>query len=187
MVKEATGIDDNILTIKLDVSNRQAIKDAAQQAIAKFNDVDILINNAGIVQGKQIIDMNEKLTSKQFVVNLECHFWLIREFLPAMITRNEGQIVATASMCGHYGQPYITDYAASKAGVIAMMEGLRLELKAAGKNITTTCVNPYFINTGMFEGTKGSYLFPFLKQEYVVNRMVNGILQNEEMVNIGWL
>lgn len=64
LVKEQQGSDNMILSIKLDISNRQAIKDCAQQAIQKFGDVDILINNAGIVQGKQILDMNESLVSK---------------------------------------------------------------------------------------------------------------------------
>jgi|DEB0MinimDraft_12_1074336.scaffolds.fasta_scaffold82570_1 all-trans-retinol dehydrogenase (NAD+) len=49
MVKDQTGRDDNILTIKLDVSNREAISSSAKEAIAKFGPVDILINNAGIV------------------------------------------------------------------------------------------------------------------------------------------
>jgi NADP-dependent 3-hydroxy acid dehydrogenase YdfG len=90
MIKDATGSDSNVLTIKLDISNRQGIKEAAKKGFLKFGHVEIVINNAGIVQGKQFNDLNETLSSKQFVVNLECHFWIINEFLPDMILRNSG-------------------------------------------------------------------------------------------------
>lgn len=90
MVKALTGRDNNIFTIKLDVSNRIAIKDSAEAARAKFGNVNILINNAGIVQGKEIMELDEKMAHLSFVVNLECHLWLIREFLPAMVEKNEG-------------------------------------------------------------------------------------------------
>ena len=52
--------------------------------------VHILINNAGIVQGKSFLEMNEAFVHKSLVINLESHFWLIREFLPVMKKANEG-------------------------------------------------------------------------------------------------
>jgi all-trans-retinol dehydrogenase (NAD+) len=75
------------------------------------------------------MDMDEKLASKSFIVNCECHLWLIREFLPAMINKNAGHIVSIASIAGHMGYPNLTDYAASKFGAIGLMESLRLEIK----------------------------------------------------------
>lgn len=187
MIKDETGSDTNILTIKLDISSRQGIKDAAQQGLTKFGEVDILINNAGIVQGKQFTDLNEGLSSKQFVVNLESHFWITSEFLPAMIRRNSGQIVSVASMAGQLGTPFLSDYSAAKAGAIGMMESLRMELKRAGKTgIVCTTICPFFINTGMFDGVRGSILFPFLEQEETIDRMTSSILQNEEQVDIPW-
>ena len=123
-----------------------------------------------------MIDMNERLTSKCLVVNLECHFWLIREFLPAMVRRDTGQIVSVASMAGVAGIPFFTDYSASKFGAIGLMESLRLEMKRARKNVRCTTIEPYFINTGMFEGVRDSLLFPYLEQDYVINRMMTSIL-----------
>ena len=106
--------------------------------------------------------MNEKLLSKSLIVNLECHYWIVREFLPHMLETNKGQIVSVASMAGVCGGPFMTDYAASKFGAIGMMESLRIEMKRKYKNIVCTTICPYFINTGMFKGAKGSILFPFL-------------------------
>lgn len=72
--------------------------------------------------------MNEKLISKSLVVNLECHFWLIKEFLPAMIKRDKGHVVSIASMAGCGGYPTMCDYSASKFGAVGLNESLRLEM-----------------------------------------------------------
>ena len=118
-----------------DVSVREKIAGAASSAKDKFGDVDILINNAGIVQGKKITESNEDLIRKVLVVNCECHFWLIKEFIPGMIKKNRGQIVSIASIAGITGSPEMTDYSASKFAAVGMMESLRAELKRDKKNI----------------------------------------------------
>ena len=130
--------------------------------------------------------MNEKLASKNFVVNMECHLWLIREFLPAMVDKNKGQIVSVASMAGIEGVPYMADYCASKFGAVGLQESLRIEMLRAKKNIVCTTICPFFINTGMFDGVKASLLYPFLDQDYVIKRMCDAILQNEGEVSIPW-
>jgi short-subunit dehydrogenase len=90
-------------------------------------------------------------------------------------------------MAGQFGTPFLSDYSAAKAGAIGMMESLRMELKRAGKTgVVCTTICPFFINTGMFDGVRGSMFFPFLDQEETIRRMVAGILQNEEHVNIPW-
>lgn len=162
MIQKDSGNGSNVLIMKTDVSNREEVRQSAQTCKQRFGDVDILINNAGIVQGKQMMDLNENLVRKQFVVNCESHFWLIREFLGPMIEKNKGHIVSIASAAGLLGQPFMTDYCASKFAAVGMQEALRIELKRARKNITCTTIMPYFINTGMFEGAKGTLLFPFL-------------------------
>lgn len=72
------------------MSSRQDVRNAANQARLAFGDVDILINNAGIVQGKSFFEMDEKFVSKSIVINLESHFWLIKEFLEPMTKKNSG-------------------------------------------------------------------------------------------------
>jgi len=133
------------------------------------------------------MDMSEEYAKTQFVVNMECHFWLIREFLPGMLEKGKGHVVSIASMAGCAGQPMLTDYCASKFGAVGLMEGLRIEMKREKKNVACTTICPFFINTGMFEGTEASLIFPFLNQGYVVNRIVNAILQEENEVSISWL
>jgi all-trans-retinol dehydrogenase (NAD+) len=93
---------------------------------------------------------------------MESHFWIVKEFLPAMIKKNQGMIVSIASMAGTAGQPLMTDYCASKFGAIGMMDALRLELKRENKNVKCLTVCPFYINTGMFDGVDTGAFFGFL-------------------------
>lgn len=186
MIQKERGSTAMVNAQTLDVTNRQGIRDIAKQCVEHFGEVDILLNNAGIVQGKSILEMNENLTSKTMIINCECHFWLVREFLPAMMRRNNGHVVSIASMAGICSQPGLSDYCASKFAAVGFNEALRLEMKQSRRNIVCTTVCPMFINTGMFSGVKTSNILPMLNQEDVVRRIMIAILQNEEMVHIPW-
>lgn len=112
---------------------------------------------------------------KTIEVNTIAHLYTIREFLPAMINANKGHIVSICSVAGTVGAPGLVDYCASKFGAFAIDESLRLEMKKIGKNVKTTCICPYFINTGMFEGAKGKWPLNILDQHYVVWRILTAI------------
>lgn len=120
------------------------------------------------------------------VVNCESNMWILKEFLPDMMDRNSGHVVAIASIAGIAGCGGLTDYCASKFAQYGFHEALRIELKSLKKNIPVTMICPYFIDTGMFTGTKMTILSPLLNQRYVANRIVNAILQSEEEVVIPW-
>lgn len=111
------------------------------------------------MQGKFFLDTNEETTSKIMTVNAESNFWTIREFLPSMIERNSGQIVAIASLAGKTGCAGLSDYCASKFAQYGFHESLRIELKILEKNIPVTTICPWFINTGMFAGASTGILY----------------------------
>ncbi len=113
-------------------------------------------------------------------INTISHLITCKEFLPDMKSQNKGHIVSIASGAGLFGMPGLSDYCASKFGAVGFAETLRLEL--SNTNIKTTIICPAFINTGMFEGVKGPLFMPILKQEYVAKRVVDGMLQNEQMI-----
>ena len=71
-----------------------------------------------------------------------------------MIERNQGHVVCIASIAGLIGTPHLVDYSASKFAVVGMMEALAVELHGIADKVNTTIVCPYFISTGMFEGTQ---------------------------------
>lgn len=128
----------------------------------------ILVNNAGIASGKSILEKNEQMIRKTFEVNTLAHLFTIREFLPDMLRLNKGHVVTIASIAGTVAVPGMSDYSASKFGAFAIDECLRLEMKKGGKNVQTTCICPYYINTGMFEGVPSTWYSPILDQHWVV-------------------
>jgi all-trans-retinol dehydrogenase (NAD+) len=157
--------------------------------------VTILINNAGIVSGKKILDISVEMAELTLKVNCLSHVYTVKEFMPDMIKKNHGHIVTIASSAGHVGVPGLVDYCASKFGAVGFDEALRLEITKQGYNIDTTCVCPTFIDTGMFKGasTKYEFLVPILKEDWVSERIVTAIRQREPvlltpfMSNTGYL
>ena len=165
-----------------DLSDRQEIEDTARQVLAEQGDVDILINNAGIVSGKPLLELTDEAIRRTFDINTLALFRTTRCFLPGMIARGHGHIVTIASAGGLVGVPRMTDYSASKFAAVGFDESLRVELKRMGhRRIRTTVVCPYFINTGMFRGvkTRFPFLLPIMEPDDVARRIVAAIEQDK--------
>ncbi|CAI2372325.1 unnamed protein product [Moneuplotes crassus] len=178
----------NAIAIKVDVSNPENIKESAEIATKRFGNVTILINNAGIVSGKKILDISNELVKKTFEVNSLALIYTTKQFLPQMLEMDKGHIVTIASAAGYIGSPGLVDYSASKFAAIGIDESLRTELANIGSKVTTTCVCPYFINTGMFDGVQTRFpsILPILKPEWASQRIVDAILKEESMAIFPW-
>lgn len=98
------------------------------KAKAQFGDVTILINNAGIVHGKTILDTSEKDADRVMQVNTLGIIRTIHEFLPSMIANKRGHIVTVSSMGGLSGVNKGVDYCGSKFGAVGIDESLRYEM-----------------------------------------------------------
>ncbi|XP_076838081.1 short chain dehydrogenase/reductase family 16C, member 5a [Brachyhypopomus gauderio] len=167
---------------RTDCSDRSDVYRVAEQVKREVGDVTILINNAGIVNGKKFMESSDVLVEKTLRVNTMAHFWTYKAFLPAMTDKNHGHLVCIASSAGLIGVNGLADYCASKFAVVGFAESVALELIATGKEgVKTTIVFPYFINTGMFDGcgTKWPHVLPVLQPEYVVKKIMNAILTNQ--------
>ncbi|CAG0898908.1 unnamed protein product, partial [Cyprideis torosa] len=165
----------------VDLSNKA---DVYRVAALVLNDVgprgiDILINNAGIVIGRNFLDLPDHLIEKNFQVNIMSHFWTTKSFLPAMMKKDKGHIVTIASMAGHCGVPKLVDYCASKHAAVGFDEALRMELSRQKSRVNTTVVCPYYIRTGMFTGVK-SKVFPILKPSAVSDAIVCSVRKNDK-------
>ena len=167
LIKKNGGFGSYVFTRKLDVSDRSMITEVVNEAKNKFGDIDILINNAGVFQGKAFTESNEKFTNKVLTINTEAHMWLIRDVLDPMIKRNSGQIVSINSIAGLAGNPGMVDYCASKFAAYGLNEALRLEMKSLGHKIKFTTICPFAFNSGMFKGVQCSLLYPLLEMEDV--------------------
>jgi len=170
-----------------DISSREKVYEVAEKVKSTIGQVDILINCAGIVTGKKFLECSDDLIIKTFQINTLAHFWTVKAFIPSMIQRNLGHIVTIASCAGLVGVSGLSDYCASKFAVVGFDESLRCELKKNGKNgVKTTCVCPYYINTGMFDGVKTRFpsLLPILDPNYVADRITSAIETGDEEVII---
>lgn len=164
----------------VDVGDRAAVAAAA----AETGPVHVLVNNAGVVAGKWLLDLSPEEIERTFRVNVLAHFWTIKAFLPAMIAADAGHVVTISSAAGICAAPRLADYAASKAAAIALDEALRLELHRARSRVRTTVVCPFYVDTGMFAGARSRWplLLPLLRPEDVVARIVEAIRRNRRRV-----
>lgn len=160
-----------------DVADREQVSATAQRVIREHGPIDILINSAGVVSGKPLLEIPDEAIEQSFAVNSLALFWTARAFLPSMIERGHGHIVTIASAAGLIGTPFLTDYAASKHAAVGFDDALRSELRHLGhRNIRTTAVCSYYISTGMFDGASAaSPLFPILTPEYATRRIIQSI------------
>lgn len=160
-----------------DLAQRQAIRDAAARALHDGGTVDVLINNAGIVNGRGLLDSSDDDIERSFRVNTLALFTTTRAFLPGMLERRCGHVVNIASAAGLAGVPRLTDYSASKFAVVGFDEALRLELRSLKSPVVTTIVCPFYIDTGMFAGarTRFAWLLPILAADDVAERVVRTI------------
>ncbi|MDR1024382.1 MAG: SDR family oxidoreductase [Treponema sp.] len=180
--EEAAGRGLSIRGMVCDISNRQEVYAQAERLTGEMGPVDILINNAGIVQGKPMLETPDDLIEKTMRVNVLPLFWTAKAFLPAMITRNSGHIVTIASAAGLIGVRRLTDYCASKFAAVGFNESIRMELRRTGIRTTVAC--PFFIDTGMFSGVKTRFplLLPILKSSQAAKKIVRAVLKNKELL-----
>jgi len=171
-----------------DLSSREEIAAMAAQTLADSGPVDILINNAGIVSGKNLLDVPDREIERTFQVNTLALFWTVRAFLPSMLERDSGHLVTVASAAGIAGTAKLTDYCSSKFAAVGFDESLRLELKQQESKVITTVVCPFYADTGMFDGvkTRFSWLLPILKPDDVARRIVKAIRRNRRRLIMPW-
>ncbi len=174
VVAEVTSLGGRAQPVVCDISDRGAVYSAAA-GIA--DPVDVLINNAGVVNGKSLLEIPDEQIERSLQINTHSLFWMTKAFLPAMIERNRGHIVTIASAAGLIGVPRLTDYCASKFAAVGLDESLRVELRKRAPGVRTTVVCPYYIDTGMFDGvkTRFSFLLPILKEEKVADKILKAV------------
>jgi 3-oxoacyl-[acyl-carrier protein] reductase len=133
--------------VKLDVSNREQSKQMVKTTLEKYGKIDVLINNAGIVQDAFLSKMTEEQWDKVINVNLKGVFNCTQAVVEVMMNQGNGVIINTSSIVGLEGNVGQVNYAATKAGLIGMTKTLAKEL--GKKGIRVNAVAPGFIATPM--------------------------------------
>ena len=119
---------ENVLGLKCDVSQYPDIKSLVDVSVKRFGRIDVLVNNAGIVYFKSIVDTTEEEWNKTIDTNLKGVFLFTKEVLPYMIENKSGVIVNVSSGAGKSGFPNLSAYCASKFGVIGFTESIAKEI-----------------------------------------------------------
>ncbi|KAL5109959.1 Epidermal retinol dehydrogenase 2 [Taenia crassiceps] len=215
--KDSAGLKETSLIISR--RNRNAVKKCAEGIRRDHGRVTILINDAAIVNGNFLLDIPSAKFEKLNQVNFLAPFYLLKEFLPGMLgnayqtamgripqqlrvipAKNNanrcfdqpprGHLVFLSSLASQVICSGLADYCASKAGISALAETLRLEMEALGmsKNIAVTEIRPFAIDTGLLEGFETKLpILPLLESEKVAKRIVKAIRYRERTVYIPWM
>lgn len=135
---------------RLDVSNREQVKNVVQETIKKYGRIDVLINNAGIIQDALVVKMTEEQWDRVINIDLKGPFNCIQAVVGSMIEQGSGEILNVSSIVGLYGNIGQINYAAAKSGLIGMTKTLAKEL--GKKGIRVNAIAPGFIVTPMTSG-----------------------------------
>lgn len=150
-VEAVESIGDRARAFTVDVSSEVSVVDAFAGTIEALGHVDAVFANAGV--GALATPFEEMTTEEWrhiFAVNMEGTFWTFREAVKHMKPRRSGSLVVTSSVSADMGFPRGEHYAATKAGVRAMIQGLAVEYGRYG--ITANAIAPGWVVTGMTDG-----------------------------------
>lgn len=144
LIEERPGVD--VMTIACDVRDRGDVSSAIGRILAEWLAVDVLINNAGVIQ----VGPLEHMAPTDFENAMAVHFWgplhTTLECIPAMRRRAFGRIVNISSIGGRIGVPHLAPYCASKFALVGFSDSIRAELAPHGIRVTT--VSPGLMRTG---------------------------------------
>ncbi|MBW7925142.1 MAG: 3-oxoacyl-ACP reductase FabG [Burkholderiaceae bacterium] len=131
--------------VRVDVTDRASVEAMAAATLAAFGRIDCLVNNAGITQDARLVKMSEEQFDRVIDVNLKGVFLCTQAVADAMIRQGSGVILNASSVVGLYGNFGQTNYAATKAGVIAFTKTWARELGPKGVRAIAVC--PGFVRT----------------------------------------
>lgn len=166
-----------------DLSERENIIELHEDVLDEFGRIDILVNNAGVVFGGHYEDIAPELDKLTLDVNVNAVHWMTKEFLPDLKAGRDTHLVQMASAAGMLGVPDQAVYSASKWFVIGLSEALRQEFRDQGishLNISVIC--PSLVDTGMFEGAQAPLLAPVLDPDFVADKVIEAVEENQLFV-----
>ena len=170
-----------VVGYRVDISDEQAVIEAAKVVKEQVGDVDILINCAGIITGNKTFDnCTTEEIRRTMDINTVAPMVVALQFLPDMIARNSGHICNISSAGGLISNPRMSVYAASKWAVIGWSDSVRIELEQMKSDVKVTTIAPYYIKTGMFDGVK-SPIVPLMKPEWAARQIIRAIERNKRV------
>ncbi len=171
--------DKRCATALADVTDRAGLREAVRRLEAQLGPTEILIANAGIGKETSALSFDAEVVNAQIRVNLEGVVNSIEAVLDGMRQRRSGHLVAISSLASYRGIPLMAGYCASKAGVNALLDALRVELRPLGIDCTIVC--PGWIRTPLTESVPALTMKMMTVQE-AVRQMVLAIRARKPFV-----
>lgn len=177
------------ICVKTDVVSRADVENLAKTALDTFGKIDILINNAGIMPLSYMKNLHVEEWDRMIDVNMKGALYAIAAVLPDMQQRKSGDIVNISSIAGRKLFPGAAVYCATKFGITALSEGMRMELSKP-YNIRITSIEPGAVDTeltytftdqeliGHWKDGRRAHLVP-LKPEAIANAIIYALTQPE--------
>ena len=168
----------------VDVTDAKAVADAAESLRNEYGKIDILIANAGIGgNDSETRNFNAQAVAQVININLLGAVNAVSAVLPAMLENKSGQLVAISSLAGFRGLPKSAAYSASKAGMTAFFESVRLDVQAKG--VAVTIIQPGFIKTPLTSGRTNK--MPFLMElEDAIPLFLRAIEKRKKFAAFPW-
>jgi 3-oxoacyl-[acyl-carrier protein] reductase len=143
------NLSENVLSLPLDVTNEQSVKNFYERAVQQFGTVDVLINSAGVGVFESIIDSSTDDFDQMLSVNLKGTYLTCKYFGKHMAEQGKGQIINLVSIAGTTALPGCGGYSASKFGVLGLTKVLQAELRQKG--VQVTAVLPGAVSSSFWE------------------------------------
>lgn len=159
---EISKIGSDSLMLQVDIRNFDQCRQFSETVLDKFNGIDILINNAGIIKDSSILMMQQKDWLDVIDTNLNGTFNITKSFIVTFMKQKQGSIINISSLSGVIGLPRQVNYSASKGGIVSFTRALAKEV--ASFNIRVNCIAPGFIQTDMLKGLKDEYISKVIPQ-----------------------
>ena len=148
----AAELGPSALALTLDVTDRASFSAFLDEAERQLGPLDVLVNNAGIMQIGRFMDEDDLTARRMIDINLHGVILGTKLALERMVRRNSGHIVNIASQAGKFGAPGGATYSATKHAVVGLTEAVRGEVRLMGANVALSYVMPYIVKTELGSG-----------------------------------
>ena len=149
LARRIMGAGGEVAYAQTDVRRREELTSLVKLALDRYDQLDVLISNAGIMPVSPLDDLRVEDWENMIDINIKGVLYGIAAALPVFRKQGFGHFVNTASTAGHKTVPNQSVYSATKFAVRAISEGLRME---AGEKLRVTIISPGFVNTNFAEG-----------------------------------
>jgi NADP-dependent 3-hydroxy acid dehydrogenase YdfG len=173
----ATELGHGTIALPLNVTERASVKEFLDDVEAQLGPVDVLVNNAGIMQvGHRVWEEDDATTLRMIDINVNGVMFGVKEIVPRMLARGRGHVVNIASTAGKGGFPGGATYCGTKHYVVGLSEALRAELHGTGVDVS--CVMPVVVNTELASGLQETRGVKHIEPSDVADEIVAALQEN---------